>query len=387
MDRPSLLTRPFVLVWLSSLATLVATGMLLPVLPLYAHETLGMGKTGVGLIVAASTPASILLQPLLGRYADRVGRRRILLLGPLLYAASILAFTLADSIPLLVLFRVLSGIGEGAMYMAPATVINDLAPESRRGEAVSLFSLSVWGGLAAGPPLGELLLRDTHFDAVWIAIAALCVAGAGFAAKVPETRTHHTPADRRRGLLIGGALLPSLILVVELIGYAAIVSFTPLYARELGLSGAGLVFMVNALVVVAIRGLGRKIPDRLGPKRGVGAGLTMTVSGLVLVALVRHPAGLFVGTGLFYAGHSLLYPALMMLLIGRTRAEERSATVGIFSASAGVGYAVGAVTLGAFAGFAGYPWGFGLAGVLVATGFVPLLRMVRDGRSNLTVTS
>jgi MFS family permease len=385
VDRATLLTRPFVLVWLSSLATLVATGMLLPVLPLYAHETLGLGKTGVGLIVAASTPASILLQPFLGRYADRAGRRRILVFGPLVYAASVAGFALADSTHLLVLFRVLSGIGEGAMFMAPATVINDLAPEERRGEAVSLFSLSVWGGLAAGPPLGELLLRDTHFDAVWFAIAALAVVGAGFAAKVPETRRHDVQAGHRRGMRIGGALLPSLVMVVELIGYSAIVSFTPLYARDLGMSGAGLVFMVNALVVVAIRGLGRKIPDRLGPKRGVAAGLTMTVSGLALVAAVRHPAGLFVGTGLFYAGHSLLYPALMMLLIGRTRADQRSATVGLFSASAGVGYAVGAVSLGAFAGVAGYPWGFGLASMLVATGFVPLARMVRGGRSRAIV--
>ena len=47
----------------------------------------------------------------------------------------------------------------------------------------------------------------------------------------------------RQRLRIGGALLPSLILVVELVGYAAIVSFTPLYARDLGMSGAGLVFM------------------------------------------------------------------------------------------------------------------------------------------------
>jgi MFS family permease len=387
VDRPSLLTRPFVLVCLSSLATLVAVGMLLPVLPLYAHATLGLGKTGVGLIVAASTPASILLQPFLGRYADRAGRRRILLVGPLLYAVAVAGFTLADSTPLLVLFRVLSGIGEGAMFMAPATVINDLAPAERRGEAVSLFSLSVWGGLAVGPPLGELVLRDTHFDAVWLAIAALCVVGAGFAAKVPETRPHDAPAERQRRLRIGGALLPSLILVVELVGYAAIVSFTPLYARDLGMSGAGLVFMVNALVVVAIRGLGRKIPDRLGPRRGVAAGLTMTVSGLALVAAVRHPAGLFVGTGLFYAGHSLVYPALMMLLLGRTRADQRSATVGLFSASAGVGYAVGAVVLGAFAGAAGYPWGFAFASLLVATGFLPLLRMAHVGRSRLTATS
>lgn len=371
MERARVITRPFALVWLSSFASLAASGMLLPVLSVYADEELGVGRAGVGLLVAAGTPAAILLQPLLGRYADRRGRRLVLVAGPLVYAATVASFSLADAFGLLLVLRMLSGAGEGAVYMAPATVVNDLAPPDRRGETVSLFSLSVWGGLAVGAPLGEVVLQDTHFTRVWVTAGSLALVGALLATRVPETRPARAH-DRRPGLVARGALLPSGILVAELVGYAAIASFTPIYARELGMSGAGLVFAVNACVVIVIRGLGRKLPDRLGPRRGVLAGLAINVTGLAAVAVSGHPAGLYVGTAMFYAGHSLLYPALMMLVLRRTATEEQSTAVGLFSASAQVGYAIGAISLGAFAGWAGYEWGFGLAAVVVALGLLAL---------------
>jgi MFS family permease len=375
VDRPPLLTRPFVLVWLSSLVTLTAVGMLLPVLPVYVDGPLDAGKTAVGLTIAAATPAAIILQPLLGKYADRRGRKGILVAGPVLYAACIASFGLVDSLTGLIVLRVLAGVGEGAMYMAPATVVNDLAPRERRGEAVSLFSLSIWLGLAAGPPLGELILRDTHFHAVWITAAVLALLGSAFAAMVPETRRARAVTLVKTHLLPRGAFAPSLVLIGELVGYAAIVSFTPLYARELGMSGAGLVFMVNAIVVLSIRGLGRKIPDRLGPRRGGTVGLALAVTGLATIALVRHPAGLYLGTTLFYMGHSLLYPALMMFVLARTSEAEGSAAVGIFTASANVGLAVGAISLGALSEAAGYPWGYAVGAMIVAIGIVTVLRM------------
>ncbi len=64
--------------------------------------------------------------------------------------------------------RLLGGIGEAAFFVGAASMITDLAPESRRGEAISYWSVAVYGGLAFGPLLGNLLLGDDHFDRVWL---------------------------------------------------------------------------------------------------------------------------------------------------------------------------------------------------------------------------
>ncbi len=179
----SLLSKPFLLAVLTILGVSFTIGMLLPVLPLYAKGPLGTGNLGVGLAVAAASPTALLFQPLAGRIGDRRGRRVLVIFGPLIVAVSVAAYTFADTLWTLVLLRLVTGVGEGIVFVGAATVINDLAPEHRRGEAVSLYSLGVWGGLALGPVVGEAVLSHASFDAVWLTASgcAFLAAVAGFA--------------------------------------------------------------------------------------------------------------------------------------------------------------------------------------------------------------
>jgi MFS family permease len=160
-----------------------------------------------------------------------------------------------------------------------------------------------------------------------------------------------------------------------MIGFAGMVAFAPLYARELGLSGAGLVFGLNAAIVIVVRLVGRRIPDVVGPKRTATAALTFAATGLAVIALWQSAAGLYAGTAVLALGQSLVFPALMMLVVSAAPLAERSSAVGSFTAFADLGYAIGAISLGAVAGAAGYGGVFGVAAVLVAIGLVPLSRM------------
>src|SRR5919112_914537 len=78
----------------------------------------------------------------------------------------------------LVLLRVLTGVGEAAVFVGAATAVQDLAPPSRRGEAASYFSVAVYGGLALGPALGEAVLDGAGSDAAWLVSAGGCLAAA-----------------------------------------------------------------------------------------------------------------------------------------------------------------------------------------------------------------
>ena len=120
--------RPFVRPWAATILPLLAIGMLLPVLPLYARGPLEAGGLGVGLTVAAASPAAFLFQPLAGRLGDRRGRRLLVVGGGLLAAGAVAAYTTADSLALLVAFRLATGVGEALVFVGTATVVNDLAP-------------------------------------------------------------------------------------------------------------------------------------------------------------------------------------------------------------------------------------------------------------------
>jgi MFS family permease len=250
-----------------------------------------------------------------------------------------------------------------------ATIVTDLAPENRRGEALSIFSLGLWGGLALGPLVGELVLGDTRFDAVWLLAAAFCVVAGLIGLALPETvpsrgdEEHASPAR----LIHSAAIGPGLVLAFTVLGFAGLGTFGALYARELGLEGAGSVFLVFSAVVVATRVLARQVPDRLGPKRTSRIALALIAAGLFTVGLWNVPAGLFAGTVVVAFGHALAFPSLMTLAVNAGPASERSSIVGTFSAFTELGFLVGALTLGAVASATGYD------GVFVVCAFGPLL--------------
>ena len=371
-----LLTRPFVLAVLAELGVCLTIGMLLGTLPLYAEGPLEAGAVGVGLAVAALSPTAVLFQPIAGRIGDRRGRRILVVAGALIVAGSVAAYTLAHSLELLVALRLVSGVGEALIFVGAATIVTDLAPEGRRGEAISIYSLGLWVGLAAGPFIGELVLGDDRYDAVWLTAAACAFAAALFGLALPETR----PLDagpRSERLLHPAALRPGLVLVASVFGFAGFGAFVALYARELGLDGAGTAFLLFSLVVVAIRIFGRTIPDRLGPRRASGTALALLALGLTTIGLWNEPAGLYVGTVVFATGQALAFPALLTLAVAGTPVSERSSVVGTFTACADVGFAVGALALGGVAAFAGYESVF-LAGALASiAGAILLARVPR----------
>ena len=374
MQPGRVLTKPFVLTMLAEFALCLSVGMLLAIVPVYADDELGVGSFGVALAVAAVSPMVLVCQPIAGRYADRNGRRILVVVGGVLAAVTVAGYLVADSLPLLVVLRLFTGAGEAMFLVGAATIVTDLAPEHRRGEALSVFSLGLWGGLALGPLLGELVLGDARFDAVWLLAASCCLTAGLIGLLLPETRPARSAdpafAANSARLVHPAAIGPGVVLTFTVLGFAGLGTFGALYARDLGLDGAGSVFLVFSAVVVATRVLARQVPDRLGPKRTSRIALALIATGLFTIGFWNVPAGLFAGTVVVAFGHALAFPSLMTLAVNAGPASERSSVVGTFSAFTELGFLVGALSLGAIASAVGYD------GVFVVCAFGPLLGVV-----------
>lgn len=368
MEPDRVLTRPFVLAVLAEFALCMSIGMLLVILPVYANDELGAGSFGVALTVAAVSPMLLLFQPIAGRIGDRKGRRVLIVAGALVAGVSVAAYALSDSLGILIAFRLFTGVGEAMLLVGAATMVTDIAPEKRRGEALSLYSLGLWGGLALGPLLGELVLRGDRFDSVWLLAAGFCLVAAAIGLALPETRPQAVgEAFAPSRLVHPAAIGPGLVLALTVLGFAGLGTFAALYARELGMDGAGLVFLVFSAVVVATRIVGRQIPDRLGPKRTSGTALILISAGLLTIGVWNVPAGLYAGTVVLAFGQALAFPALMTLAVNSAPANERSSVVGTFTAFTELGFAIGALSLGVVASAIGYD------GVFIVCAVGPLL--------------
>ena len=369
MQPDRVLTKPFVLTVLAEFATCMSIGMLLVILPVYVTDDLGGGSFGVALAIGAVSPMILLSQPLAGRIGDRKGRRILVVAGALIAAASVAAYSFAGSLELLIAFRLFTGLGEAMVLVGAATIVTDLAPENRRGEALSLYSLGLWGGLALGPIIGELVLGTDRFTEVWLLAAGFCIVSAAIGTLLPETTPERAvgEAAARTTIIHPAAVGPGLVLALTVFGFAGLGTFAALYARELGMDGAGAVFLVFSMVVVATRIVARQAPDRLGAKRASGAALLLISAGLLTIGFWSTPAGLYAGTVVLAFGQALAFPALMTLAVNGAPATERSSVVGTFTAFTELGFAVGALALGAVASAVGYD------GVFVVCAIGPLL--------------
>ena len=377
--RPRLVTAEFVRLGLAALAYFFADGVLLPTVPLYVEGPLGAGDIAVGLAVGAFSATALVLRPWAGRIADRSGRRLLMIIGAGTFAASVAGYGLADGVPVLVGLRLLTGIGEAFFFVGAITAMSDLAPAERRGEAISLFSLSLYVGIALGPPVGEAVAGRFGFPAAWLLSSGAAVTALLLARRVNGFEV--TELDDARGapgrLIHPAGLLPGVLLLTAIWGMAGFLAFVPLYALDQGLPGSGLLLFLFAAIVVVIRAAGARLPDRLGAVRATRAALASITLGLAIIGAVRLPAGLVVGTVVLAVGVALATPAIMMLALQEVPATERGSVMGTVSMSLDLAFGLGPATLGVVAAATGRGGLFLVAAGVAALGLTLVLASTR----------
>jgi len=367
----------FAALFLVTFCGLVAVGSVLPVLPRYVRGPIGAGDIAVGVVVGCYAITGLLLRPVAGRLADRWGRKPTVLIGSLLIAAS--GFLLLPELGLagLIVARLVVGVGEGALYTAGSAWIVDMSPAARRGRILGLYGLAVWGGLSVGPLIGQLLLDQSGYDAVWIFAGALPLVGTAIVALIRDPFKPHPHAEPHP-LIAPEAVRPGLAVGLAAVGYATVAAFIVLMldAREIGHGAA--VFAAFAAMIVVARLLAGGLPDRLGPARvAIGAAL-VEAAGLLAMALAESLPVALLGGMAMGAAFSLLNPSLMLIAVGRVPERARGATMGTYTAFFDAGIGIGAPLAGLAAALTSYEGAFVLAAaVAVGSAVLTLLTLHR----------
>ena len=368
-DERSLLSPKFAVVMIASFAYFTAMGALLPTLPRFVEDELGGGGVQVGIGVGSFAVSAALLRPWVGSVGDRRGRRILAVGGSAVVAVSIFSYAAVTSLWMLVLARLLTGAGEAAVFVGVATAAQDLAPDHRRGEAASYFSVALYGGLAVGPPIGESLVGH-GFDVLW-AVTGSCAAVAAVASLwIPKGRTVAVVAGRK--FLQRDALGPGVILLLGLIPFTAFAAFVPLYAEDIGVGSVGGVFGLYAGLVLVVRIVGARLPDRLGWQTGSTLALWGVIVGIWLIAAGGSVASLWLAAVALGAGMSLQYPSLFTAVMASAPEDERSHAVGTFSVFFDLSQGFGATIVGAVVSLSSgnERAGFAVAGALAFCGLV-----------------
>ena len=347
----------------------VATYTLHVVLPLHL-VALGGTKAQVGMLFSVSAIASMFMRPAVGGWVDRYGVRPVLVPGVVALAITAVGFHLAATPAAVIALMAGLGLAAALVSMASGVLAASATPEAVRGEALSIYYVASSAAMAVGAPLGLALMGwggvALNFATVG-GIAALLLA----TALLPTTRVPARGAQGPRGLRLWSrhAVPASVTLVLVAAGSSAIYAFVPLYAMRHGLEAhVGWFFALYSTWLLACRLLLRGAADRIGRARVLVASMAATALGFFVLAAPPTAPSLAASALLLGGGASVLYPALVALVVDRTPSREHGLAIGTLSGSYDVGVVLGSAMIGLVVDRLSFAPGFAVAGAAALAG-------------------
>jgi len=380
--------------FVTAFVDMVGLTMIVPLLPFYATD-LGASATVVGVLVSAFSVAQLAVAPLWGRLSDRYSRRPAILAGLLLTACAYVIFAFAGSVPVLLLSRLVQGLGGGTIGVVQAYVADASAPEERT-KSLGWLSAVTSLGAVAGPAFGSLMISVGGVRAPGLAAAALAVLVAGFAARfLAESRQLTTsglsavPSTTGLRKAIGRVLSnwsdpPSRLIWIYSIGigafYGTIQVVPLLLMNRLGVGerhvGYFIMYLGGMGVVVRSLLLGRMV-DLLGEVRLSRLGLVLLAAGLGCTGLAAHGGILLLGFTLMPLGTAFLFPCVTGLLSRVVPGHERGLYMGVQHTFGGISRVLFPVGAGLLMDRFGVGVPFWIAGLLVLAS-LPLVRALPE---------
>ncbi|MBS1547024.1 MAG: MFS transporter [Bacteroidetes bacterium] len=189
--------RRLLILFLTIFIDLMGFGVFIPVIPIYARD-LHASDALVGDLGAVFSLAMFICTPVWGSLSDRYGRKPVIMAAIGLSALSYVLFAHATTLFLLVLSRVLTGIGSGNITAAQA-YITDITPPQGRAKAMGIIGAAFGLGFIFGPPMGSFIFAQFGVEWVGYLAAALCLLNlVAVQAFLPESLTEKDGARKVR---------------------------------------------------------------------------------------------------------------------------------------------------------------------------------------------
>ncbi len=370
-DGDRLFTARFFAMCAFSFTVFLSAFQLLPTAP-YRILALGGGKVAAGLFLGFLTYASALSAPVTGAIADRVGKRRMLIVCSLAIAGFSAAYAVIGRVPLMLGLVLVHGVFWSGLLSASSAYITDFIPARRRAEGISYWGLATNLAVAIAPPFGFWVYAH-GWPALCAGATALNLAMAVIAWRLPPDVRLPRGAGERRSLAAHvewRVLAISFTLFLYSFGYGTITSFVALYADSIGVTPRGVFFTTFALTVLATRPISGPLSDRVGYRRVFLPCLAIIAMGLALLTVVESRTGMITAAVVFGTGFGTAYPAFVAHLIAHVSDARRGAAFGSILAAFDVGIGTGSISSGWVIERAGFAAAYGGA-ALLATLAIP----------------
>lgn len=373
----------FISLFIAVAVAMIGVGIIAPILPLYAR-TFAASGVSIGLVFSAFSLSRSLLGPFLGRLSDRVGRKRMLLVGLSGYAAVSLLYALAVNLWQLGVFRLLQGAASVMVTPIAQAYIGDITPRGKEGRYMNLFYSAMFLGMALGPLLGGGLSELWSYHAAFYAMGSLSVVALLLVARmVPADHVHGDEECNACKEIVPLRHVMKNDAVKAIFVYMAtrgfwrqgFNTFYPLFA--VARSGLGEASIGTVLSVYMLGGGLLQIPfgflaDRYPRFPQIVLGSTLAPLLLLAVPFVRHVWMVILITFCMGALSAFSRASVLAIRTELGRSHGMGTLAGLQGGAFAAGQMVGPLAFGAVADLVGvaavFPFGSGVG--LLGTGFV-----------------
>ncbi|MDG4955381.1 MFS transporter [Lactococcus lactis] len=299
-----------------------------------------------------------------GNNMKLLGAKKLLYIGTLIYFLLTFAYFFVHSVVLLLILRLVHGLGFGIAATASGTLAGAIVPSSRRGEGIGYYALSVTLSSAVGPFLSMFLYRTSGFySLIWLSALLLFIALVGiFFIHVEKTTDSSNSVDNKvhkkfawSNYFEKEALPISLIAFLIGISYSSILSFMDAYARNIHLSeAASFFFLVYAITVLLSRPITGRVFDGFGDNFVMYPTYLFFALGLLLIGFAHSGWMLLLAAIFIGLGYGSFSPFGQAIAIRNSEAHRLGITTSTFFGFMDMGVGFGPFILGMFMPLLGY---------------------------------
>ena len=382
MRRPP--TLPVVLAGFAAFLDLYATQPLLPLLA----KTFGASTFDVGLTVTAPTVAVALAAPVIGRLADRLGLRRVIVGSAFALPLATAAAATSTSLRQLIFWRFVQGLATPGIFASAVAYIHEVWPSERAGRGTAMYMTGTVLGGFTGRAVAGLMAADVSWPASFVALAVLNgLVALALSVWLPGEPRHARQAPRLASGAFGHLFHNRQLVATYGVGFCVLFTQVAMFtyvtfhlaAPPFNLSTMALGWLFTTYLVGAIvTPFSGRCIDVYGHRAGIASAMAIGGGGALLTLVPWLPAivaGLALcATGVFIA------QATSSSYIGAVTSSDRALAVGMYSTFYYAGGSTGAALPSLFWRAGGWPACVGLVVAVQSIGVATALTQWSPGR-------
>ncbi|MEN3966198.1 multidrug efflux MFS transporter NorA [Mammaliicoccus sciuri] len=327
--------------------------IVIPVLPTILHD-LDLNGSDLGMLVAVFAMFQMIASPFGGRFADKFGKKIIIIIGLLLFSISEFIFAMGNSFSILLVSRVLGGISAAFVMPGVNGMIGDLSTSENRAKNFSYMSAVINTGFIVGPGVGGFLAEISHRMPFYFAgaLGIIALLFSVFLLKVAsDDDTNETARPKvKEPFPYKLFVVPVIIMLILSYGLASTETMFSLYtAEKVGFEPKDISIAITGGAIVGVifqLFLFEKLVGKIGEIKLTLFSLIYSVLILGAFVYASHYITVMLVSFVIFIGFDLIRPS-MTNYFSKLAGNNQGTAGGLNSAATSVGNLIGPLVAGA----------------------------------------